>query len=64
MLEKVKKSATKIIPGIRLISYQDGLAKLTLISLQRIRLRGAIIEVCKILSGVYKVDAVIMMIVL
>ena len=51
LLEKVQRRATKQIPGFRELSYEERLRKLGLYTLAYRRLRGDLIEVCKILTG-------------
>ena len=55
-LERVQARATKLIPSIRRLSYQDRLKALGLFSLETRRLRGQLIEVFKILNGFDNVD--------
>ena len=51
LLEKVQRRATKQIPGFRELSYEERLKKLGLYTLAYRRLRGDLIEVYKILTG-------------
>ena len=51
MLERVQRRATKLIPNIRNLSYEDRLKRLGLYTLKTRRLRGDLIEVFKILNG-------------
>ena len=53
MLEKVQRRATRQLPGLANLSYQDRLKKLKLPSLVYRRYRGDMIEVFKILTGKY-----------
>ena len=53
MLEKVQRRATRQLPGLANLSYQDRLIKLKLPSLVYRRYRGDMIEVFKILTGKY-----------
>ena len=51
LIEKVQKRATKQIPGLRDMSYEERLKKLGLCTLAYRRLRGDLIEVYRILKG-------------
>ena len=51
LLERVQKRATKMVTGLRLLSYEDRLRKLDLFSLKYRRLRGDLIEVYKFVHG-------------
>ena len=46
-------SATRIIPGLGEMAYEDRLTRLTLPTLSYHRLRGDMIETYKIITGVY-----------
>lgn len=52
-LERVQKRATKMVKGLRNLSYKERLINLQLPTLKFRRIRGDMIEVFKILSGVY-----------
>ena len=54
-LERVQRRATKLIPDIAHLSYQDRLDHLTLTTLEKRRERGDMLEVFKILKGLDKV---------
>ena len=50
-LEKVQERATKLVHGMKNLSYNQRLNKLKLYSIERQRLRGDLIEIYKILTG-------------
>ena len=52
-LEKVQRRATKLIPTLRELSYQERLRKLKLPTLAYRRSRGDMIETFKIIQGIY-----------
>ena len=51
MLERIQRRATKIIPELRNLSYEECLKECGLTTLETRRLRGGQIEVFKILNG-------------
>ena len=53
MLEKIQRRATKLIPGLRDLSYEER----GLTTLETRRLRGDQIEVFKILKGYENIDS-------
>ena len=57
MLENVQRRATKLVPGLEELSYEERLRELKLPTLAYRRLRGDLIEVFKIMSG--KCDSVV-----
>ena len=57
VLERVQKRFTRMLPGVEGISYEERLEKVGLFSLERRRLRGDLIEVCKIMRGMDRVDS-------
>ena len=56
MLEKIQR-ATKLIPGLRDLSYEERLKECGLTTLETRRLRGDQIEVFKILKGYENIDS-------
>ena len=56
LLEKVQKRATKMISELRHLSYEQRLHKLGLISLEKRRIRGDLIQAFKIIKGIDKVN--------
>ena len=57
MLEKIQRRATKLIPGLRDLRYEERLKECGLTTLETRRLRGDQIEVFKILSGYENIDS-------
>ena len=55
MLEKIQRRATKLIPGLRDLRYEERLCGLT--TLETRRLRRDQIEVFKILNGYENIDS-------
>ena len=51
MHEQIQRRATKLIPGLRDLSYEESLKEFGLTTLETRRLRGDQIEVFKILNG-------------
>ena len=56
MLEGVQRRATKMIPSLRNLSYEERLKRLGMFSLSRRRLRGDMTEVFKMFHGMDKVN--------
>ena len=56
-LERVQRKATKMVKGLKKINYEDRLKILNLFPLSYRRVRGDMIEVFKILSGIENVEA-------
>ena len=57
-LEGVQRRATKLLPGLRDLSYQDRLRQLQLPSLAYRRARGDMIETYKIITEKYDIEAI------
>ena len=55
-LEKVQRSATKMVHGLRHLSYEQRLRHLELTTLRERRIRGDLIETFKIMTGKESVD--------
>jgi len=55
-LERVQRTATRLIPQFRKLSYEERLRKLGLTTLKERRQRGDMIEVFKLLEGIENVD--------
>ncbi len=51
LIEKVQRRATKLVPCLKNLSYQERLAKLNLTTLEERRTRGDLIQFFKIYSG-------------
>ena len=57
MLEKIQRRATKLIPGLRDLTYEERLNECGITTLETRRLRGGDqIEVFKILNGYENID--------
>src|SRR5271157_3718586 len=56
MLERVQHRATKLIEGYQHFSYEERLRKIGLISLEKRRGRGDLIQTFKIVKGYDKLD--------
>ena len=56
MLECMQRRATKMIPELRDLSYEEGLKECDLTTLETRRFRGDQIEVFKILNGFENID--------
>ena len=57
MLEKIQRRATKLIPGLIYLRYEERLNKCVLSTLETRRLRGDQIEVFNILNGYENIDS-------
>ena len=57
MLEKIQRRATKLIPGLRYLRYEERLKDCGLTTLETQRLSGDQIEVFKLLDGYGNVDS-------
>ena len=57
MLEKIQRRATKLITGLRDLTYEERLKECGLTTLETRRLRGDQIEVFKILNGYENIDS-------
>ena len=56
MLEQIQSRATKLIPGLKYIAYEERLNECGLTTLETRILRGNQIEVFKILNGYENID--------
>ena len=55
-LERIQMRATKLVPELRHLTYNEHLRRLDLTTLEKRRLRGDLIETYKILSGKESID--------
>ena len=55
-LERIRRRATKMIPELRVLSYEERLKECGLATLETRRLRGDQIEVFKILNGYENIE--------
>ena len=56
IMEKIQRQATKMVPALRHLQYEDRLKKLGIYSLAARRLRGDLIETFKLLHGHTNID--------
>ena len=56
MLEGVQRRETKMIPSLRILSYEERFKRLGMLSLRCRRLRGDMIEVFKMIHDIDKVN--------
>ena len=56
-LERVQKRVTRMLPGLEDMDYEERLNKLGLFSLEHWRMRGDLIKVYKIMTGLDRVDS-------
>ncbi len=56
-IERVQHRATRLIPGLARLSYQEQLKETGLCTLERRWLRGDMIEMFKIMKGIDKISA-------
>jgi len=54
-LEKVQRSATKLVSSLKKLSYEARLNKLGLLTIEKWRIRGDLIETYKIINGMENV---------
>ena len=57
LLEKIQRRATKLIPGLRDLRYEERLRECGLTTLETRRLKGDQIEVFNILNGYENIDS-------
>ena len=57
MIQQIQRRATKLIPGLRDLTYEERLKECGLTTLETRRLRGDQIEVFKILNGYENIDS-------
>ena len=55
-LERVQRRASKLVPALRNLSYEDWLKKIGILPLEQRRFRGDLIEIYKILHGIENID--------
>ena len=61
LIENVQRRATKLVPGLKDVSYPDRLKLLDIPTLAYRRLRGDMIELYKLMSGLYDKDAMLVL---
>ena len=55
-IERIQRAATKLVPGLRDLSYKERLQRLNLPTLEDRRERGDLITVYKVMKGMGKID--------
>ena len=59
MLQTIQRRATKLIPGLRYLRYEEILKECGLTTLETRRLKGDQIEMFKLLNGYENIDSTI-----
>jgi hypothetical protein len=55
-LERVQRRATKMVPNLRHLAYEDRLKKLNMFTLKRRRARADLVEIYKLIHGIDRLD--------
>ena len=61
LIKKVQHIATRVVPGLAKLTYEERLRRHDLPSLAFRRIRGNIIEVFKYMKGIYDVESSLML---